>query len=148
MLCEIRKECKWHLCNALRGLWGTSYKNVKCFVSHKRFNGVRENVEDDWKKWSSKISQNRWKCWKSAESGAFAQVQTVNQAYYVDILSSYVTLCAEKGLDLGPKIGFCIMTMFQLTNRSVSKSLWPKKSITQMEHAPYTPDVSRNEFCS
>jgi hypothetical protein len=29
------------------------------------------NVEDDKKRWSSKISQNQWKCLKSAESGAF-----------------------------------------------------------------------------
>jgi hypothetical protein len=27
-LCEIRKECKWHLRNALQVLWERSYKNV------------------------------------------------------------------------------------------------------------------------
>jgi hypothetical protein len=25
LLGEIREECKWNLCNALRGLWGRSY---------------------------------------------------------------------------------------------------------------------------
>jgi hypothetical protein len=30
-LCEIRKECKWHLCNAHPDLWGRSYEKVKRF---------------------------------------------------------------------------------------------------------------------
>jgi hypothetical protein len=27
ILCEIRKDCKWHLRNALRGLWGGVMKS-------------------------------------------------------------------------------------------------------------------------
>jgi len=26
ILCEIRKECKWHLCNALQGSWHKRFK--------------------------------------------------------------------------------------------------------------------------
>jgi hypothetical protein len=41
--------------------------------------------------------------------------QTVNQAYYVETVSSYVKLCVDEGLNFGPTIGFSTVTKLQLT---------------------------------
>jgi hypothetical protein len=50
------------------------------------------------------------------------QGQTVNQAYYVEILK----LCVEKGLNFGPTIGLSTMTMIQLTRHYLKHFLDPK----------------------
>jgi hypothetical protein len=41
--------------------------------------------------------------------------QTVNEAYYEEILNGYVKLCIKKGPNFGPTIGFSAMTVLQRT---------------------------------
>jgi hypothetical protein len=59
------------------------------------------------------------------------QSQTVNQAYYVEVLKWYHEVVCRRGLNFGP-IGFSTMTMLQLTRHSLSSSFWPKKLITEI----------------
>jgi hypothetical protein len=54
------------------------------------------------------------------------QGQTVNYAYYVDILKRLSEVVYVKGLDFGPTTGFSTITALQLTRRSLSKSFWKK----------------------
>jgi len=44
---EIWKECKSHLCNALRGLWGEAVEKSDVFEWHERFKEDQETAEDD-----------------------------------------------------------------------------------------------------
>jgi hypothetical protein len=57
------------------------------------------------------------------------QGQTVNEAYYVEVLQRLREAMRRKGLKFGPTIGLLTMTMFQLTKRSLSSSLWPKNQL-------------------
>jgi acyl-CoA thioesterase FadM len=48
-----------------------------------------------------------------------AQVQTVNQANYVEIMKWLVEAVLKKGMNFGPVIGFSTMTMLRLTGHSL-----------------------------
>jgi len=67
------------------------------------------------------------------------QGQTVNQAYYVEILKCYVKLCIEKGLSFGPVIRFSTITMLWLTWHSLSSTFWPKNQLLKW-NSPSSPD--------
>jgi hypothetical protein len=63
------------------------------------------------------------------------QGQTVDQAYYVEIMK----LGLGKGLNFGPTFGFSTMTIYQLTRCSVKQFL-AQKLITEKEHPPCSPN--------
>jgi hypothetical protein len=77
---------------------------------------------------------------------SISQVQTVNQAYYMEILK-WLCEVGHKGLNFGTTIGFFTMTVLQPTrcSLSLSSNFWPRL-ITRMEHPPYFPDLALNVF--
>jgi hypothetical protein len=65
------KECKWHMCNAFRCVWGEIVQKAGVFEWQ---NGSKRAART-WKMIKRRPrSQNRWKCCKSAESGAFKEM--------------------------------------------------------------------------
>jgi hypothetical protein len=62
--------------------------------------------------------------------------QTVNQAYYVEILNWLHEAVVEKGSNFDPVIGFSIMTMLQLTRCSLLNSFWPKSELLKWNTNP------------
>jgi hypothetical protein len=53
------------------------------------------------------------------------QGQTVNQAFYVELLKRLHQAVHRKGLNFGPTIGFSTMT-FSISQGTLSSSFWPK----------------------
>jgi hypothetical protein len=52
-------------------------------------------------------------------------IQTVNEAYYVEILERLREAVSRiKGLNFGPTIGFSTMTMLQFSRSFLSSSFW------------------------
>jgi hypothetical protein len=112
-LCEIMKESK------CQGLWGRNYEKVKCFEWHKWFkesSHVEITTEDN----AHYFVTNG-----TVHFEFIPQGQTVNQAYYVELLYSYEKLYTEKDLNFGPMTGFSTMTLLHLT-RHYQKVPGPK----------------------
>jgi hypothetical protein len=62
--------------------------------------------------------------------------QTLNQAYYVEILKWLREAVRGRRLDCAPSIGFSNMTMLQLTRRSLSSSFCPKNQLLKWNTHP------------
>jgi hypothetical protein len=50
-------------------------------------------------------------------------------------------LCVERDLNFGPVVGYSTMILLHLM-----RFFLPHKSITDLEHPPYSPDLVLNEF--
>jgi len=59
---------------------------------------------------------------------------------------SYLTLCIEKGLNLGQVIGFSTMTNAPAHKTISVKEFLAQKLITEKEYPSYSPDMDPNNF--
>jgi len=66
------------------------------------------------------------------------QGQTVNRAYYMEILKRLCVAVHRKGLNFGPSIGLSTMTMLQFRRRSLSSSLWLINPLLRRNTHPIT----------
>jgi hypothetical protein len=75
------------------------------------------------------------------------QGQTVNQAYYVEILKQLHEAVYRKGLNFGPLIGWILHHVNAPAHKMLSlKQFLAQKSITEMEHPPCSPDLALYDF--
>jgi hypothetical protein len=57
-----------------------------------------------------------------------------------------VKLYLQKGLNFGQTIGFCAITVLQFTRPLPAKKFLAQKSLTEMEHLPYSPNLAPDDF--
>jgi len=76
------------------------------------------------------------------------QGQTVNQAYYVEILKELPEAMCRKRPELWPN-DWILHHDNAPANKALChvKQFLAQKSITEMEHPSYTPDLILNDFC-
>jgi len=129
ILCEIRKQCKWHLCNVLQGLWDRSYEKDKCF-------------------WLVQTVKRKLTFWNHNSVHSFFDINVLftlnsspNAKQSTKLIiwknwSGYLKLWVEKCLNYDPVIGFSTMTMLQLTRNSQSCSSWPKNPLLKLNTHP------------
>jgi hypothetical protein len=65
-----------------------------------------------------------------------SQGQTVNQAYYVEILKWLHEAVHRKSLNFGPIIRFSTIIIYQLLRQSLSSSFWPTNQIQKWNTHP------------
>jgi histone-lysine N-methyltransferase SETMAR len=75
------------------------------------------------------------------------QGQTVNQTYYVEILKRLREVLHRKRPELWPNDWILHHDSAPAHKVLSVKQFVAKKSITEMEHPPYSPDLAPNDFC-
>jgi histone-lysine N-methyltransferase SETMAR len=74
------------------------------------------------------------------------QVQTVNQAYHVEIVKQEYVAVRRKRPELWPN-DWILHDDNAPAHKALSvKQFMAQKSITEMEHPPYSPDLAPNDF--
>jgi hypothetical protein len=68
----------------------------------------------------------------------------VNQAYYVEIIKRLHEAVRRKGPELWPSDGILHHGSAAAHKAPSVKQFLPQKSITEMEHPPYSPDLAPN----
>jgi hypothetical protein len=72
--------------------------------------------------------------------------QTVNQAYYVEILKQLHEAVRRKRLNFCPNFGFSAMTMLVLTRHFTSGCFWLKNRLLKNKHPFHSPYYAPNDF--
>jgi hypothetical protein len=136
ILSEVRKECKWHLCNA------EAYGRET----------MKKSSVSEWHTWFSysfhvKIT-NRDNAHHFLQYQGFCSLwihytRPVSQPSLWGNTEAVMRNCTEKDLNSG-LIRFSAMTMLQLTKHC--QAVLTEKSITKMEHPPNSPDLAPNYF--
>jgi hypothetical protein len=73
-------------------------------------------------------------------------IQTVKQAYYVEILKWLHEAVHRKKPELWPNNWILHNDDNAPAHMTLASSFWSKKSITEMEHPPYSPDLVLKDF--
>jgi hypothetical protein len=116
----------------------------------------------EWHAWF-RADKKRWDRWraKSRECSLFSltsrglltkkfvlAIQTLNSAYYCDILGDCMRMCEDFTPNFGDKTGCCIMTTHHLTLPFSPTNFWPKATWLSFLHPPYfsvTPVEDKTE---
>jgi hypothetical protein len=101
ILCEIRKECKWHLCNALQSLWERSYQK-KLFLCSINSSKELTCQNQKWRQCSSLSSISRVLFTFNSSHKAKQSTKLIMWKYW----SSYLKLWVEKAWTLAQQPDF------------------------------------------
>jgi hypothetical protein len=126
-----------HLSIALQGLWGRSYEKVSVFC------GINSSKKACVSKSQMKAMVITSCCIKGTIHSEFIpQGQTVNQAYYVEILKQLCEAVHRKRPE-GWIPHFDDAPAYKLLS---VKQFLAQKLITEMEHSPFSPDLALSAF--
>jgi hypothetical protein len=124
---------------------GEVMKESSIFEWHEHFKEGHKNTDDDERSGCPKSYRTNENAEKVQNLMHSDRRSSINQAYYVDILKWLCEAVCGKRPKLGLMIGFSTMTMLQLTRNLIEQFL-AQKSITEIEHPPYSSDLAPNDL--
>jgi hypothetical protein len=115
------------------------WKSQRVFELHKRFKDGRENVEDDDRNHSPR-------CHRTDENVHLDRRLNTNVAYYMEILRRLRQAVNRTRPEPWPNDWILRHDKTPAHKALFVKQCVAQKSITEMEHPPYSPDLAPNDL--
>jgi hypothetical protein len=125
---------------------GEAVTESSVFEWLERFKDGRENVVHDERSGRTRFHRTDENVEKVQNPVHSDRRLSIAEAYDVEILERLREVLRRNRPELRPTDWISTTTVLQPTRHSLTSSFWPRKSVTELEHPPFSSDLAPNDF--